>query len=143
MQLVQQGQFDLTARGELEEKFWEFHSAHPEVYKTLVHFARQWRGRRGSDAICGIGALYERARWEMWFESLDGTEPPKLSNNHRAFYARLIMERNPDLEGIFNLKRQRVKATFGPEQKSANPYLNDKRLSVGDKTTLRIGNNDN
>ena len=107
-------EFDFAVRGKLEKAFWEFHFKHPEVYKTLVHFARQWRDRRGPDAICGIGALYERARWEMWFESLDGTAPPKLSNNHRAFYSRMIMQRNPDLAGIFNLKRQRVKATFEP-----------------------------
>ena len=119
--LAEQASFDFGEEGRLEKKFWEFHVAHPEVYRTLVFFARQWRERRGSDAVCGIGALYERARWEMWFQSLDDKPPPKLSNNHRAFYSRLIMKRNPDLDGIFRLKRQRVQATFGPENQTLEP----------------------
>jgi hypothetical protein len=116
-----QGSFDWGERGKMEDKFWEFHLAHPEVYDTLVYFARQWRDRRGSESVCGIGALYERARWEMWFQSLAEAPPPRLSNNHRAFYARLIMERNPELDGIFRLKRQRVQATFGPENQTLDP----------------------
>ena len=118
-----QGSFDWSERGKLENKFWEFHLAHPEVYDTLVYFARQWRDRRGPDSVCGIGALYERARWEMWFQSLDDKPPPKLSNNHRAFYARLIMVRNPDIDGIFRLKRQKTQATFGPDNQILEPNI--------------------
>lgn len=117
-----QARFDFnTGEGEMEKKFWQFHSDHPDVYDTLLHFAREWRERRGPDSVCGIGALYERARWEMWFESLGDTPPPKLSNNHRAFYARLLMDRRPDLAGIFRLKRQRVQATFGPDSETLEP----------------------
>jgi hypothetical protein len=102
----------------LEENFWNFHRDHPEVMEHLVKFARQWRERRGSSAKVGIKALYERARWELWFQSLDDSPPPKLSNNHTAYYARLMMEECPDLEGIFQLKKQRVQATIGPEVKN-------------------------
>ena len=105
-------------RGVLERKFWEFHLANREVYKALLHFARQWRDRYGPDSVCGIKSLYERARWEKWFPRLDDNPPPKLSNNHTAFYARLIMERNPDLEGLFRLKRQRVQSTIGPQNET-------------------------
>ena len=107
-------EFNFDTEGKLEHKFWEFHNKHPEVYRTLLYFARQWRDRRGPESYCGIKALYERARWEIWFESLDDAPPPKLSNNHTAFYARLLMDRHADLEGIFRLKRQRVQATIGP-----------------------------
>ena len=100
--------------GTLEENFWKFHKKHPEVYDVLVRLARQWRNRRGPKSKIGIGALYERARWEVAIESLVTQDPPKLSNNHRAFYARLILTENPDLTGIFQLKRQRVQASFGP-----------------------------
>jgi len=113
--ITSQYEMDLREQGHLERAFWEFHEEHPEVYRTLVYFARQWRSRRGPESIVGIGALYERARWEMSFASLDDESSPRLSNSHRAFYARLIMHRNADLEGIFTLKRQRVPATFGPE----------------------------
>jgi len=118
-----QATFDFGDEGLLEKKFWEFHLAHREVYRTLVYFARQWRERRGPDSFCGIKALYERARWEMAFQSLDDQPPPKLSNNHTAFYARLIMDRNPDLEGIFRLKRQKIQATFGPDNQILEPNV--------------------
>ena len=119
--MKQQASFEWMAEGKLETKFWEFHMARPEVFRILVGLARQWRERRGPEAVCGIGALYERARWEMGLRSLPDTPPPKLSNNHRAYYARLIMDRNPDLAGMFRLKRQRVQATFGPDNQTLDP----------------------
>jgi hypothetical protein len=119
--LDKQASFEFSEQGKLEKKFWEFHFKHPEVLTTLAHFAREWRLRRGPDSTCGVCALYERARWEMWFQSLDDHPPPKLSNNHKPFYARLIMERYPDLAGIFKLKRQKVQATFGPDNQLLEP----------------------
>ena len=114
-----QSAFNFDEEGVLERQFWVFHLNHPEVYTALVYFAKQWRERRGPDAHCGIKALYERARWEIWLDL--SNDPPKLSNNHTAFYARLIMQRNPDLEEIFRLKRQKVQATFGPDNQLLEP----------------------
>jgi len=116
--MMQQAKFDWVAEGRLETQFSTYHAKHPKVYRTLVHFARRVRAKRGPDAVVGIALLYERARWEMWFESLGDEPTPKMSNNHRAYYARLLMARNPDLEGIFRLKRQRVQATFGPDNQT-------------------------
>jgi hypothetical protein len=104
-------------KSRLEEQFWAFHLKHPQVYRALVNLARQWRLRRGLTAKIGIGALYERARWEIAIDGLADEEPPRLSNNHRAYYARLILLENPDLTGIFKLKKQRFQATFGPDQR--------------------------
>jgi hypothetical protein len=116
-----QGAFNLEPEAAQEKAFEEFHDGHPDVYKKLLYYARQWRQRRGAESFCGIKALYERARWEMWFESLDDEPPPKLANNHTAYYARLLMERNPDLSGIFRLRRQRVQATIGPGNDTLEP----------------------
>ena len=119
--IQRQGSFSWDERGKLEQKFWEFHLARPEVYRILVGLARHWRERRGSESVCGIGALYEVARWEVGLRSLPGEEPPKLSNNHRAYYARLLMDRNPDLAGIFRLRRLGVQPTFGPRNEGLEP----------------------
>lgn len=90
----------------LEMAFWKFHRANPHVYALLVRLAREWKDQTGRKL--GIKALFERARWEY---SVRTTETaPTLNNNHTAFYARLIMEREKDLEGIFNLREQRSKA---------------------------------
>ena len=119
--MQEQIRFDWLSESKLETQFWEYHAKNPEVYLTLVRFARQVRAKRGPDAVFGIAALYERARWEILFESLRDQPTPKMCNNHRAYYARLLMERNPDLEGIFRLRRQRVQATFGPDNKTLDP----------------------
>jgi hypothetical protein len=101
--------------GKLERAFWEFHAQHPEVARYLAQFALQWRERRGSDASLGIKALFERVRWEMSIASLPDEMPPRLNNNHTAFYARWLMDNYSALGGIFSLRQQRIPATFGPE----------------------------
>ena len=110
--MVQMALRDTTAGSRLEQNFWEYHFGHPEVYQMLVQFAQEWRERRGSESTGGMKMLWERVRWEMAIQS-SGTF--KCNNNHHPFYARLLMDRNPDLEGIFNLRKQRVQATIGPD----------------------------
>ena len=102
--------FETPSRGHLEKEFWRFHGDHPEVYYYLVKFAREWVDRGHS--YCGIAMLFARVRWEMGIVS---DEDPKVNNNHRAFYARLMMEREPDLTGMFRLRQQRTQATIGPD----------------------------
>jgi len=46
----------------LDERFLDFHHAHPEVYERLAHLARRWR-EAGHDKI-GIATLFEVMRWE-------------------------------------------------------------------------------
>jgi hypothetical protein len=103
--------------GKLETAFWKFHQENPVVYKTLCVNARVWRLNKGKDAQLGIKMLFERVRWELSITK-ELKEVPKLNNNHTAFYARLIMDRNPDLKDIFLLRQQRVPATIGPENSS-------------------------
>jgi len=83
------------------ERFEAFHESNPRVYEVLVRLAREWVARTGRHKL-GIGALYERARWE---NALATTDPDfRLNNNYRAFYARMIMAREPDLAGLFDLR---------------------------------------
>jgi hypothetical protein len=96
----------------LETQFWQFHQENPIVYNYLVQFACQWRLRRGEEAKLGIAALFERVRWEVNIESTYGDF--KLNNNHRAYYARLMMRNNPNLQDIFRVRRQRIQSTIGP-----------------------------
>ena len=82
-------------------RFEEFHADNPRVYGVLVNLARQWVARTGRGKL-GIGALYERARWEIALATADPDY--KLNNNFRAYYARLIMRNNADLAGLFDLR---------------------------------------
>jgi hypothetical protein len=89
---------------ELRDSYRRFHRGNPDVYLTLVSLAHRWKERHPGRK-CGIGMLYEVARWTI--EMRTTGEPLKLNNNYRAFYAREIMEREFDLEGIFDIRRQR------------------------------------
>ncbi len=86
----------------LAKKFEEFHANNPHVYQALVALARRFRERRRG-AQTGIGMLYEVLRWEYYLNT-NSEDEYKLSNSYRAFYARLIMQNETDLEGIFNTK---------------------------------------
>lgn len=109
-------------KGPMEEAFWAFHGSHPYVYRYLVQYARSWRSNRGPGSRLGIAALFERVRWELYM-TIPLKDPPKLNNNHRAFYARLIMETCPDLQGIFKLRQQRLQATIGPKNETLDPNI--------------------
>ncbi len=98
--------------GKLETAFWQFHTEHPRVYSLLLLYALQWRKKRGPDAKLGIKALFERVRWEISLK--ENIDDFKLNNNNTAFYARLLMNRNPYLKDIFSVRRQRVQSTIGP-----------------------------
>lgn len=89
----------------LKESFTRFDRENPHVYASLVRLARRWRTRKGPDATCGIGMLYEVLRWELGLQTIG--EPIRLNNNYRAFYARKIMRSEPGLQGVFDIRRQR------------------------------------
>lgn len=92
------------------ERFERFHEANPHVYRTLCRLARQWVNRTGRRKV-GIGALFERARWEI---SIETNDPDfKLNNNYRAYYARLIMATEPDLGELFELRRSAADEWIG------------------------------
>lgn len=85
----------------IEESFWQFHAANPHVYGELLALARRAR-RRGVERL-GIGMLFEVLRWRYALRT--GGDDFRLNNNHRSYYARLIMLRNPELDGIFETRR--------------------------------------
>jgi hypothetical protein len=87
------------------KQFEVFHNNNPEVYNNLVHLARQFR-RKGSNynRKMGIGMLYEVLRWNFFMNIDAGDECFALSNDFRACYARLIMDKEPDLQDAFNLR---------------------------------------
>lgn len=94
----------------MADKFDEFHRSNPHVYMVLVRLAREWVRRTGTHRL-GIKTLYERARWEI---AISTSDPDfKLNNNFTAYYARLIMIREADLWGMFELRRSAADEVFG------------------------------
>lgn len=85
----------------LEERFRRFHALNPHVYRSLRHLAYEERGAgitRGS-----INRLYEVLRHRQALETRG--DPWKLNNSYRSFYARLLMQSEPNLSGWFETRR--------------------------------------
>ena len=83
-----------------DAKFAEFHAENPHVYDQLEAIALQVY--RSGVPHFGISAIFERLRWISRFETAG--DPYKLNNTYRAFYARLLMDRNPCLAEFFELR---------------------------------------
>ena len=91
-------------RSKWERKFWVFHERNPGAYRAFVRLARE--GKTAGAVRLGIKQLFEIARWDHFIDGLPDTEEEfKLNNNYAPHYARLIMEKEDDLEGIFELRR--------------------------------------
>ena len=88
----------------IQEHFEQFHERHPEVYVELLRLAQT--GVRAGRTKLGIWQLVAVLRWNRSIEGLpDEREDYKINNNYASRYARLLMEQNPELEGIFELRR--------------------------------------
>jgi hypothetical protein len=87
----------------IELEFKEFHLEHPEVYNELVKLARTWQAN--GTAKLGIATLFEVLRWNSHLNP-ERDSGYKLNNNYRALYARLIMEQEPDLNGLFEIRER-------------------------------------
>jgi hypothetical protein len=85
------------------ELFEVFHQANPQVYAVMVRLAREYRARHAG-VECGINLLAGRVRWEFSM-TITSDDEFKLNDHHMPFYARLIMGRETDLAGIFELRR--------------------------------------
>lgn len=92
---------------DIDTRFAAFHGANPHVYAELVTMARAARAR-GHRRI-GIELLFAAMRWNRLMRTTptDG-ELFKLNDHYTSRYARLIMSREPDLDGIFAVRTLRT-----------------------------------
>jgi hypothetical protein len=84
----------------LKMKWWEFHKDNPQIYQLLEKFTMQVI-RRGFKNY-SINAIFERIRWHTDIETTDPSF--KLSNNHRAYYARYFHAQHPEYSDFFRTK---------------------------------------
>ena len=80
-----------------------FHAMNPHVYDLFLRFAKQ--ALTSGRERFGIAAIWERMRWEAAFNTTG--EEFKISNNHRAYYARKLMAQEPGFEAFFVIKEAR------------------------------------
>jgi hypothetical protein len=90
----------------IEARFQEFHAAHPEVYVKLVQLANDLVDRGWSHL--GIGMLWETLRYYTMLGSHPDEDVFRLNDHYRSRYARMIMEQERRLEGIFEIRELRA-----------------------------------
>lgn len=95
-------QLQLVPPDTIQARFEEFDRANPWVYDRLVGMTRGLveRGRRK----VGMKMLFEVLRWEYAMSTSDPASDFKLNNNYASRYARQIMDREPDLDEIFDTR---------------------------------------
>jgi hypothetical protein len=89
-------------KGPMQQQFELFHELNPEVYDMIVGIALDLKEMGFKNA--GIALIFERLRWLYAIQTTG--DDYKLNNNYRAFYARLVMYREPELEDFFRLREQ-------------------------------------
>lgn len=85
-----------------QARWLAFHRANPRVYEVLRRLALQ--AARANRRV-GMRCLWERLRWEVYVEAHDphGSEF-RLNDHYPPFYARLLMDREPELRGFFDTR---------------------------------------
>lgn len=87
----------------IQDQFEAFHRDNPQVYRTLVKLVEE-RLDEGHTRL-GIGALWERMRWELATPS-SAADGFRLNNNFRSRYVRKLVEDHPGWPvGLFELRR--------------------------------------
>jgi hypothetical protein len=90
------------------QSFWEFHTANPTIYLALVELAKGLR-RQGYSSW-SIKGLIETVRCRS---ALEGMKVAEINNNHTAYYARLLMSNEPELNAFFELRKNDSISVFG------------------------------
>ena len=81
-------------------RFQAYHEENPQVYQALRRFALEAVGK--GHTRLSINLLFERVRWETTVEAKGAF---KVNNTYRAHYARLLMDQEPALAGVFETRR--------------------------------------
>ena len=104
---------------DLERDFRAFHERNPQVYDELVRLARE--AKRAGAKKLSTRMLWEVMRWNQrsYLTTDDPGSEYRLNDHYTPYYARLIMDSEPDLAGFFevrSLKSERQTPTFTREE---------------------------
>ncbi|MCA9627947.1 MAG: hypothetical protein KC766_09780 [Myxococcales bacterium] len=84
---------------EYEDQFRAFHKANPRVYEAIVAKTRR---EVAANRTPGIRRIWEELRQEGF----------RMDDHFHAYYARMVMAREPDLRGVF-----RIRQTASPKRR--------------------------
>lgn len=91
----------------IQERFEAFHRDHPEVWAEFERLALILldKHRRGLVKWISAKHVFEKMRADYYFsDKPTDREPFKLSNDFTSRYARLLLEKHPEFEGVIRLR---------------------------------------
>lgn len=92
---------DAPRRDSIQVAFEKFHAENPLVFQLLVSNALRIKAKGYQQY--GIKTLFELVRWH-YDTNIGSGESYRLNNNYTSRYARLIMDKVPQLRGFFKLR---------------------------------------
>lgn len=95
---------DYPDHATIDERFAEFHRANPHVYRGLREQALKLVS--AGETRLSINMLFEVLRYHRKLQTAG--DDYLLNNNYRALYARMLMERELELEGVFETRRRKA-----------------------------------
>ena len=98
-----QPEFTFQSEDKILLAFKKFHTENPHVLPELVSMAKTLMSR--GHKRYGIAGLFEVLRYRHSISTSGDTF--KLNNNFRAIYSRVIMEKNPELDGFFETRERK------------------------------------
>jgi len=84
----------------IEERFQKFHQSNPQVYREICLLAEQAMGAHRKRI--SMKMLFEVIRWNHMIRT--DAKDFKLNNNYHSRYTRLIMQDNPELGRMFEIR---------------------------------------
>lgn len=92
-----------TSRPSIEERFRVFHAANPHVLDEMLRLAREHLDRGATRLGC-------KALWEQLRESIRVCKLGdwRLDNSLTAMYARALLEAEPRLVGVIEIRRRKA-----------------------------------
>lgn len=84
----------------MERRFAQYHHDNPHVYVLFKKYALQV-AQRGHPRF-SAKAVFERLRWHLLFETKGDVF--KLNNNYTAYYARMLMQKEPRFKDFFRVR---------------------------------------
>lgn len=93
-----------VAGSSIAERFRSFHALNPHVYEAVVSLARELKRQGWSKA--GMKQIFEQLRWRYSLSTRG--DKWRFNNSYTAYYARLVMSRETDLEGFFETRERKA-----------------------------------
>ncbi len=88
-----------------QEVWLAFHRENPHVYRTLVTLAKQLHA--AGHKIYSVSGIFDYLRFKRALKTTDVDF--KLNDHYTAYYGRLVMLNEDDLDGFFKLRVQKSK----------------------------------